>query len=42
MNKLFIVLINIIAAIGVFLYGFDTAIISGTIAYIKNILIMRS
>jgi len=35
MNNRFVTLISITAALGGFLFGFDTAIISGTIPYIK-------
>lgn len=35
-NKKFIVLVSFVAALGGLLFGFDTAIISGTIPYISN------
>ncbi|HJU46378.1 MAG TPA: MFS transporter, partial [Chitinophagaceae bacterium] len=36
MNKLFIIKVSAVAALGGLLFGFDTAIISGTIPYITS------
>ena len=35
-SKLYLVFLSVIAAIGGFLFGYDTAIISGTLSFVKN------